>query len=66
VKVLKKLVGAMLVSGLLLGSSAASAAHPYPAERQFGGPGIGVQESTDDSPFPDQSKSNDYGVRGIA
>ena len=60
---LRRVVGAMVVSGLFLGSSVASAMHPYPAERDFGGASARVHTAGSETAFPDQSKSNDYGIR---
>lgn len=59
---LKKVTYALLVSGVLLAPLGASAKHPYLAERDFVD-GVQIAKADSDSPFPDQSDSNDYGIR---
>jgi len=59
---LKKVTYAALVSGLLLAPLGVLAKHPYPAERDFVD-GVRISKADSESPFPDQSDSNDYGIR---
>ena len=59
---LKTVTYAALVSGLLFAPLGVSAKHPYPAERDFVD-GAHLSKADSESPFPDQSKSNDYGIR---
>lgn len=52
-----------LVSGLLLAPLAVSAEHPYPEGRDLR-ERVKFSKAGAENPFPDQSKSNDYGVAG--
>lgn len=60
---LKSVVRAMLVSGLLLGSSIASAKYAYPAQWDGVDYGVVSAKADSDGPFPDQSDAVDYGIR---
>ena len=59
---LKKVTYAALIGGLFLAPLGVSAKHPYPAERDFVD-GAHISRADSESPFPDQSDSNDYGIR---